>query len=362
MIEKELPMTSNKNHLNRRDILKQFGAGTIGLIAGQKFLGPADSYAAPGSPLAPKGRLYQKEAPPAKVALIKGNDRREIVYQALKKIEDQILSSIGGKKILIKPNFVWCDIPLCATHVDAVRAILDFLTPHYKQQIIIGESTAMRKPTTEGFKNYGYLALEKEYNIKIVDLNENPSYEYRYVFGEGHKPLPVRIISAFLDPNTYIISAARMKTHDRVLVTLSLKNVLLGAPLNDYSKNDKWLLHTGENIINNFCHFNMFHLAQEIYPDLAVIDGFEAMEGNGPTHGTPVDSRVALASPDPLAADTVATKIMGFDPDRILYLRAMNEAGMGQADLEKIDVIGTALDQCQYKFKPHEYMAKVYQL
>lgn len=355
-------MANHKYSLSRRDILKGFAAGTVGLSFGREFLGPTVSYAAPGSSLAPRGHLYQKQAPPAKVALIKGNDRREIVYQALEKIEDEVLASIGGKKILIKPNFVSCDIPLCATHVDAVRAILDFLTPHYKQQIIIGESTAMKKRTPEGFKNYGYLALQKEYNVKLVDLNENPSYEYRYVFGEGHKPLPVRIISAFLDKNTYIISAARMKTHDRVLVTLSLKNVLLGAPLNDYSKNDKWSLHTGENIINNFCHFNMFHLAQEIYPDLAVIDGFEAMEGNGPTHGTPVDSRVALASLDPLAADTVATKIMGFGPELILYFRAMNEAGMGQADLEKIEVIGTRLDQCQYKFKPHEYMAKLYNL
>jgi uncharacterized protein (DUF362 family) len=355
-------MVNHKNHLNRRDVLKGIGAGAMGLALGGKIFAPAKILAAVGNPYRRGGRLFQKVTSPAKVSLVKGNDRREIVYQAIKNIEDQVLASIGGKKILIKPNFVGCDIPLCATHVDAIRAILDFLTPHYKQQIIIGESTAMKKRTPEGFKNYGYLALEKEYNVKLVDLNENASYEYRYVFGEGHKPLPVRIISAFLDPNTYIISAARMKTHDRVLVTLSLKNILLGAPLNDYDKNDKWLLHTGENTINNFCHFNMFHLAQEIYPDLAVIDGFEGMEGNGPTHGTPVDSRVAIASLDPLAADTLATKVMGFDPKQIIYLSAINEAGMGQGDLEKINILGTPIDQCLYHFKPHEHMAKMYGL
>jgi len=355
-------MVNHKNHPNRRDVLKGLGLGAMGLALGGKIFAPAKILAAVGNPYRRGGRLFQKITGPAKVSLVKGNDRREIVYQAIKNIEDQVLASIGGKKILIKPNFVGCDIPLCATHVDAIRAILDFLTPHYKQQIIIGESTAAQKRTPEGFKNYGYLALEKEYNVKLVDLNENPSYEYRYVFGEGHKPLPVRIISAFLDPNTYIISAARMKTHDRVLVTLSLKNVLLGAPLNDYEKNDKWLMHTGENTINNFCHFNMFHLAQEIYPDLSVIDGFEGMEGNGPMSGTPFDSRVAIASLDALAADTVATKVMGFDPKRIIYLSAMNEAGMGQGDLEKINILGTPLDQCLYHFKPHEHMAKMYGL
>ena len=355
-------MLNHKNHPNRRDVLKGIGAGAIGLVLGGKILAPTRILAAVGNPYRRGGRLFQKVTSPAKVSLVKGNDRREIVLQALKNIEDEVLASIGGKKILIKPNFVSCDIPFCATHVDAIRAILDFLSPHYKQQIIIGESTAMKKRTPEGFKNYGYLALEKEYNVKLVDLNDNPSYEYRYVFGEGHKPLPVRIISAFLDPNTYIISAARMKTHDRVLVTLSLKNVLLGAPLNDYQTNDKWLFHTGENIKNNFCHFNMFHLAQEIYPDLSVIDGFEGMEGNGPTHGTPVDSRVAIASLDPLAADTLATKVMGFDPKQVLYFAAMNEAGMGQGDLEKMNILGTPIDQCLYHFKPHDYMAKLYGL
>ena len=33
---------------------------------------------------------------------------------------------------------------------------------------------------------------------------------------------------------------------------------------------------------NDIIHFNMFHMAQEVYPDLAVIDGFTGMEGDGP--------------------------------------------------------------------------------
>jgi uncharacterized protein (DUF362 family) len=106
----------------------------------------------------------------------------------------------------------------------------------------------------------------------------------------------------------------------------------------------------------------MFHIAQDVFPDLAVIDGFESMEGNGPAWGTPFASRVALASLDAVAADTLATKIMGFDPKRVLYLASMNEAGLGQGDIEKINIIGTPLDQCLYRFKAHEKMAEVYGL
>ena len=361
-IMKGVLMASDKKHLNRRDVLKSIGIGALGFTFAGKIFGPANSYAAVGSPLVKEGQLYQKVTKPANVSLVKGNDRREIVYQALKKIENEVLASIGNKRVLIKPNFVNVKRPLCATHVDAIRAILDFLKPHYKSEIIIGESTAGRTSTFDGFKNYGYLGLEKEYNVKLVDLNKGTN-EYRYVFGEGHRPVAIRIISTFLDPNLYIISAARMKTHDRVVTTLSLKNVILGAPLNDYRKNDKWLTHAAYNFSREaVLHYNMFHLAQEIYPDLGVIDGFVAMEGNGPVGGTPVDARVALASRDPLALDILATKIMGFDPTQIMYLMAMAEAGMGQGNLDKIKVFGTPLEQCQYHFKPHKRMVEPYNL
>ena len=352
-------MATDKRMLDRRDFLKGISLGVLGGIAFRGEILRGDSLTIAGNPQDKVGTLYKKITKPARVSLVKGNDRREIVYQSLKLLEDEILASIGSKKVLIKPNMVLADCPLCVTHVDAVRAVLDFLSPHYKKQIIIGESGAHN--TMDGFKNNEYFRLEKEYKVKVVDLNQE-AYQYRYVFGEENRPLPIRIISTFLDPDVYIISVARMKTHNKVLVTLSLKNVLLACPLNDYKQNDKGFMHTGPTAVNDLCHFNMFHLAQEVFPDLAVIDGFEAMEGNGPSWGTPFDSRVALASRDALAADTLATKIMGFDPKRILYLSAMTEAGMGQGEIEKIDVLGSPLDQCRYKFKPHEEMARVYRL
>jgi len=355
-------MTRVDRNLNRRDILRGFGLGALGLALDGGSFGPAIARASVGSSIVGKGQLYKKIAGPAKVALVKGNDRRDIVYQALKKIEDEVLASIGDKKILIKPNFVSTDHPLAATGVDAIRGILDFLAPHYKKRILVGESTPSDGGAFDGFKNYGYLALEKEYDVELADLNSRP-WEYRYVIGRGNRPLPIRIISTFLDPDVYIISAAKMKTHDRVVTTLSLKNVLLGAPLSDGKGNDKGLTHTANNFTREaVLHYNMFHLAQEIYPDLGVIDGFEAMEGNGPVGGTPVDARVALASLDPLAMDTLTTKLMGFDPSQILYLTSMAEAGMGQGDLGKIEVLGTPPEQCQYHFKPNERMIEPYGL
>jgi uncharacterized protein (DUF362 family) len=86
------------------------------------------------------------------------------------------------------------------------------------------------------------------------------------------------------------------------------------------------------------------------------------MEGNGPVGGTPVDARIAMASLDPLAMDSLATKLMGFDPSQILYLTSMAEAGMGQGDLGKIEVLGTLPEQCQFHFKAHQRMIEPYGL
>ncbi|MBE9511968.1 MAG: DUF362 domain-containing protein, partial [Bacteroidetes bacterium] len=175
----------NRNTLNRRRFLKGIGLGTVGgIIFGGSNFCIAGTRTITDEQQGRVNQLYKKVIEPAEVSLIKGNNRHDIVYQSLKKIEDEVLSTIGDKKILIKPNMVLADNPLCATHVDAIRAILDFFTPHYKKQIIIGESSVHK--TFDGYKNYGYLPLEKEYNVKLVDLNQD-SFQYRYVFGEENR-------------------------------------------------------------------------------------------------------------------------------------------------------------------------------
>jgi len=356
-------MSKEKSLLTRRQALKTIGSGAIILGVPGWTIGTSKrtdtttrTYTGHG-----KRATWEKVLTPSKVSLVKGNDCRENTYNALMNIEDDIMASLEGKKrILLKPNFVNINKPLCATRVEAVKAILDFLRPRWKGPIEIGESTWSKEGTLEGFKNYGYLPLEKEYGVTLSDLNEQ-SFHNLYLFKQGNIPTRVRILSTFLDKDQYIISAAKLKTHNSVLVTASLKNILMSAPFHDYKgQNDKSLMHSrlpnNERTKNDLLHFNLFHLAQNTFPDLGVIDGYEAMQGIGPQDGEPFDARIAMASLDPLALDTLATKIMGFDAKEIMYLSSMNEAGMGQGDLDKIQVIGTDLNECLYKFRPNDLL------
>lgn len=353
-------MRDHPKPCDRRKFLKEAGFGLVGAgMAGSRLWAGPGRGRETGAPESARQAGAAGAASP--VALVKGGDRREIIFQSLKLIEDDVRAAVDRKKrVLIKPNMAVDKNPLAITHVDAVRAVLEFLKPICRKPITVAESGVLN--TAAGFKANGYDALTREYGVDLVDLNASPSWKPYYVFTKDQAPQPIRVYADLVDPDVCLISLARMKTHDTVLVTLALKNVLMAAPVNDYKKSDKGFLHGAEKSLNDIMHFNLFHMAHRVWPDLAVIDGFESMEGYGPAWGTPLDTRLALASRDPLAADIIGARIMGFDAKRILYLRTMAEAGLGAGDMQNIPIRGTPLESCLFKFKAGPKMTEIYKL
>ncbi len=214
------------------------------------------------------------------------------------------------------------------------------------ENTVIAESAAGRE-TQAGFDNFGYTLLAKKYGVKLLDLDEQGQQMVHVIDESDFHPRAVRMSKLLLDPGTFIISAAMFKTHDRVVATLSLKNIILGAALKDAKvaggsdkpgrKSDKPIVHGGGF---RGINYNLFALADRLHPHLAVIDGYEGMEGNGPVAGKPVAHRVCVVSPDWLAADRVAVELMGIDFKNVGYLNYCALAGMGEADLNKIEVHG----------------------
>jgi len=85
-----------------------------------------------------------------------------------------------------------------------------------------------------------------------------------------------------------------------------------------------------------------------------VIDGFVAMEGNGPVHGNLIPLGVAIAGTDSIATDAVAANLMGFNPSDIGYLYYVNNEGLGISELSKIEILGASISDVQKHCKPHE--------
>jgi uncharacterized protein (DUF362 family) len=93
--------------------------------------------------------------------------------------------------------------------------------------------------------------------------------------------------------------------------------------------------------------------AQSMAPfwGVSVIDGYEGMEGNGPVMGTPVESKLAIASTDFIAADRIGLECMGVDPKMVGYLRYCAQVGLGNYDMAKIDVSGAKIAAVQKKYR-----------
>jgi uncharacterized protein (DUF362 family) len=337
---------------SRRDFIKCSLAAGVTLAAANSSLRALTTGSTPPSPLTP-------------VALHAGADRSQNIFMGLKFFEKEIRRAVGDKQVVIKPNIVSSQRQLSATHVDCLEGILEFLRSIRVHNVVIAESAA-DGPAMNGYENYGYLGLADKYRAALVDLDREP-VEIVHVFDEtDFRPHPVRMARRLLDPNSFIISAAVMKTHDRVLATLSLKNIVFGAPIKDEgyawgpsrrqgARTDKPIPHgSGLRAIN----YNLFALAPKLHPHLAVIDGYEGMEGNGPIGGTPVDHRVAVVGTDWLAADRVALELMGIDFAKVGYLNYCAGAGMGESDLGKIEIVGSSLKDHRRSYRLSDNIEK----
>jgi uncharacterized protein (DUF362 family) len=346
-------MKVSQHNVSRRDFLKATACGVLGGIVSLSV------------PRVVPAAVSSKA--PSRAALVKGDTRADNVFKALKLVEADIRRGLAKKKrVVIKPNMVGTNIQLCASHADCLEAILEFLKPLVKEEVIIAESPG-GSPAAEGYENYGYYRLKKKYRVRFVDLDQEP-FTIGYVIDPRFYPRAVRFSRLLLDPDTYVISSAVMKTHDRAVVTLSLKNIVVGAAIKDQgfrwgrggrgSTNDKPLIHGGPS--NEGINYNLFMLARKLHPDLAVIDGFQGMEGNGPMGGTPVDHGVAVASTDWLAADRIGVELMGFDFQKVGYLWFSAQGGLGEGDLSKIEVLGEKVGDHVRHYRPHASVERQY--
>ncbi len=283
------------------------------------------------------------------VSISKGENRKENVRSALDLIAEDIKKRIGDRQIVIKPNFVSTSRQLASSHIDQIRGILDFLKGFHKERVIVSEAAC--GDTGKAFKHFDYNNLSEEYDIQLIDLNRSP-YKNVAIKDSDGRSFNVRVSALLLDRDNYVISAAKLKAHDTVIVTLSIKNMAMGAVLYP----DKMDVHQGIRRTN----LNIAELAEQVWPDLSVIDGLEGMEGNGPVNGDPIDVGIAIAGTDPLAVDRVACEVMRVDFNKVGYLNHCFELGLGEADLQKIDIVGYPISECTCPFRLHRTVEKQY--
>ena len=337
----------------RRDVFRVAGAGALALAR----LAPAFSQQLPETrlkfPLSPIVPIDRRST----VSLVKQEDRRKAVFEALSGIDSELRPALQRKKyVLIKPNLTSVTNQLASTHADALRGILDYLAPRFKGPVAIAESAS--GDTMAGYENFKYNGLVSEFrrqNVSLIDLNDEAAFAPMGIMDADLHPTMIRIAKRLLDPDAFIIDACIPKTHNAVVMTGAVKNMVVGGTLRSGRKDRNWSdkprFHVGAHQMN----YNMLLVAQRMSPfwGATVFDGYEGMEGNGPVSGDPVPPRIAFASMDYIAADRVATELMGMDPTWVGYLQYCGQVGLGNYDIDKIDVRGETIAALKKSYRPH---------
>lgn len=295
----------------------------------------------------------------SKIAFIKSDERKYNVERSLSLIKSEIIAGLKGKRrVVIKPNCVSSTVGLAATHADALEAVLEFIQPYVESQVTVAEGTGLGS-TMEAFNNFGYFTLQNHYGFAIRDLNTD-DFEIINLINRHGKQFPAKVAKTLLKAD-YIISVSPPKTHDYVVYTGAVKNVAVGAltradasltarVLNRVGliRNYKTAIHQGNKAINE----NIRRVYEHLPIKLAILDGFEAMQGDGPINGEMVPCHWAISSTDPLATDWLACQLMGIDVADVGYLTLL---GANQSDHL---IAGDRWQNAAKRFKMHPNFAK----
>jgi uncharacterized protein (DUF362 family) len=77
--------------------------------------------------------------------------------------------------------------------------------------------------------------------------------------------------------------------------------------------------------------------------------------GTGPSNGIPIHTGMLIAGMDAVAVDTICARLLGFRPQAINYLFKLIKSGVGQGNLENIDLKGMKLADAEKQFSQLAY-------
>ncbi|RKY28541.1 MAG: hypothetical protein DRP79_02125 [Planctomycetota bacterium] len=228
------------------------------------------------------------------------------------------------QRIFVKPNLVRPFYPnrgVC-THPAVVEALLQLFPEH---DFVIGDGVPAPADYEKCLKFSGFKSLARRYgNVTLVNLDAVPREKVQWEYGE-------LLLPTLLRTHEYI-NVAKLKTHSQTTVSLC-------------AKNQKGLLALSKKkwFHQHSLHRPILALGEAVRPDLNIIDGLVALEGNGPSFfGTPLRANILVAGDDIWRTDQVGCRVMGFDPRKVRHLK----------QVAAVDTVGMRVDDVRRRFKP----------
>lgn len=273
----------------------------------------------------------------------KGDD-----YADIKTAVDEVIRQLGGLediikpgyKVIIKPNLVATPTDrlsggvtrweVCKAIYEAVKAV--------GAEPMIAESAAAGADTEKVIEKCGYQQL-RDQGIPVINLKaaDNAKYDFPVINGKVVEKLSSWEIVRDADA---IITVPVMKTHDQTEVTLGMKNCK--GLISDVNKKK---MHT-LGLVEGVCD-----IIQTLKPVLEIVDGTYGQQGLGPIFGETKKMDLIVGSKDLVACEAVTSTIMGYDADEVGITVAAYNRGLGEKDLNNIEVIGEKIADVQSRFK-----------
>lgn len=282
------------------------------------------------------------------IGILKADSYNEDLFAIIKSHASALnLPNFKSKHVVIKPNMVEFEPghPI-TTHPKIIKAAAELVDYLGASQITIAEGPGHMRDTEYLLASTGIGAMCQELGLPFVDLNLDDigikEIEHSFA-GVTHFYLPKTILEA-----DALVSVPKMKTHHWVGLTASMKNLFGVVPGRKYGY-PKNFLHI-KGIPNCILDLNRM-----IKPQLALVDGIVAMQGDGPINGTGIEAKLMVIGTDLAAVDATCARIMKFVPETLSYIRLAGQV-IGNISESEIDIIGAQIVQVAQDFeKPITY-------
>jgi uncharacterized protein (DUF362 family)/Pyruvate/2-oxoacid:ferredoxin oxidoreductase delta subunit len=250
------------------------------------------------------------------------------------------LALIGGiekfispkDKLLLKPNLLAAVAPERAvtTHPEIFRAVVSLFLEN-EIQPYYGDGPGVISLRKASIKT-GFKKVAKENNINEVDIKSSQIRK----FPKGIQNRSFEVYKS-IDQFNKIISLPKFKTHNLTRITGAVKN-----QFGMLSFSQKRKFHAALQEPEQFARM-LLDLNACINPCLYIVDAIQAMEGDGPMNGTPINLGLIAISDDPIALDATLCRIIDLDPYQVQTIRMGEVLGFGVADLTKINIVGNSI-------------------
>lgn len=267
------------------------------------------------------------------------NKKKKVILRKCDSYNEDVISGIikeslvdlGIKpegKTLIKPNVVTANkgyIFDSYTHPTVIGSAVDVLRSMGTSDITVGESGGYGIPSRLFLKESGYFKMGKEKGVKVVDFNEEKNYKVPLKKGMWHKSM--RVAKSLHDAD-FLVWMPKLKYHICCTITNAIKlniGILTHA--------ERMLYH--DDRLNE----KIVDLLEVGFPNVVISDAVKIAHGYE-SAPKPFDLGLILVSNDPLAADAVGAKILGFKPEEVIHLVMASERGYGSIADKDIEITG----------------------